>query len=70
MVLFVLKNSRKGVKDMSEGIVIQSDLRKTEKQRLITARGFVADEGDIKSARLRVSRLVREIDKCISLLNQ
>lgn len=43
---------------------------KSEQQRLIAARGFVAEEGDIKSARLRVSRLVREIDKCISLLNQ
>ncbi|MBR4119955.1 MAG: DUF5320 domain-containing protein [Bacteroidales bacterium] len=43
---------------------------KAKQQRLITARGFVAEEGDIKSARLRVSRLVREIDKCISLLNQ
>lgn len=43
---------------------------KTEQQRLIAARGFVAEEGDIKSARLRVNRLVREIDKCISLLNE
>ena len=43
---------------------------KTEQQRLIAARGFIAEEGDIKSARLRVNRLVREIDKCISLLNE
>ena len=56
-------------KELAESKAQLNDI-KTEKQRLITARGFVADEGDIKSARLRVSRLVREIDKCISLLNQ
>lgn len=42
----------------------------SEQQRLIAARGFIANEGDTKSARLRVNRLVREIDKCISLLNE
>ncbi|MEG1642896.1 MAG: hypothetical protein RR293_01935 [Bacteroidales bacterium] len=38
--------------------------------KLITARSFVLSDGDVKSARSRVNKLVREIDKCISLLNE
>ena len=56
-------------KEMSQSKSQLNDI-KTEQQRLIAARGFVAEEGDIKSARLRVNRLVREIDKCILLLNE
>ena len=56
-------------KDIAQSKTQLNDV-KTEQQRLIAARGFVAEEGDIKSARLRVNRLVREIDKCISLLNE
>ena len=56
-------------KEMSQSKIQLNDI-KTEQQRLIAARGFVAEEGDIKSARLRVNRLVREIDKCILLLNE
>lgn len=41
-----------------------------EQQRLIAAQGFIAEEGDAKSARLRVNKLVREIEKCILLLNE
>ncbi|MBR5241155.1 MAG: hypothetical protein IKW05_04385 [Muribaculaceae bacterium] len=56
-------------KEMSQSKTQLNDI-KAEQQRLIAARGFVAEEGDIKSARLRVNRLVREIDKCILLLNE
>lgn len=56
-------------KDIAQSKTQLNDV-KTEQQRLIAARGFVAEEGDIKSARLRVNRLVREIDRCISLLNE
>lgn len=56
-------------KEMAQSKTQLNDV-KTEQQRLIAARGFVAEEGDIKSARLRVNRLVREIDKCILLLNE
>ena len=56
-------------KEMSQSKSQLNDI-KTEQQRLIAARGFVAEEGDIKSARLRVNRLVREIDNCIFLLNE
>ena len=56
-------------KDIAQSKTQLNDV-KAEQQRLIAARGFVAEEGGIKSARLRVNRLVREIDKCISLLNE
>lgn len=37
---------------------------------MLTARIVSADEGDMKSARMRLSKLVREVDKCIALLNE
>lgn len=37
---------------------------------MLTARIISADEGDMKSARMRLSKLVREVDKCIALLNE
>ena len=39
-------------------------------QDLLTARGLALGERDIKAARNRFGKLVREIDKCISLLNE
>lgn len=37
---------------------------------MLTARIVSTDEGDVKSARMRLSKLVREVDKCIALLNE
>lgn len=37
---------------------------------IITSGGLTLLEGDARAARLRVNRLVREIDKCISSLNE
>lgn len=37
---------------------------------MLTARVVSTDEGDVKSARMRLSKLVREVDKCIALLNE
>lgn len=37
---------------------------------MLTARVVSVDEGDIRSARMRLSKLVREVDKCIALLNE
>ena len=39
-------------------------------QDLLTARGLALCESDIKAARNRLGKLVREIDKFISLLNE
>lgn len=42
----------------------------TKYENMLTARAVSIDDGDIKSARMRISKLVREVDKCIALLNE
>lgn len=42
----------------------------TKCDNMLTARIVSVSEGDIKSARSRLSKLVREVDKCIALLNE
>lgn len=37
---------------------------------MLTARVVSVNEGEMKSAKMRLSRLVREVDKCIALLNE
>jgi len=34
------------------------------------AKSFVAESGNVHEAKIRVNRIVREIDKCIALLNR
>ncbi len=54
---------------------LQQALRKIDElnakcDSMLTARIVSTDEGDVKSARMRLSKLVREVDKCIALLNE
>ena len=42
----------------------------TRCDNLLTARIVSVSENDMKAAKSRVSRLVREVDKCIALLNE
>ncbi len=42
----------------------------TRYDNILTAHAVSLDEGDIKNARMRLSKLVREVDKCIALLNE
>ena len=37
---------------------------------MLTARIVSTNEEEIKNARMRLSKLVREVDKCIALLNE
>lgn len=37
---------------------------------MLTARVVSVSEGEVKSAKMRLSKLVREVDKCIALLNE
>lgn len=37
---------------------------------MLTARVVSVNNGEIKSARMRLSKLVREVDRCIALLNE
>lgn len=37
---------------------------------MLTAHVLSVREGEVRNAKLRLSRLVREVDKCIALLNE
>lgn len=37
---------------------------------LLTARLISVNENDMKAAKMRLSKLVREVDKCMALLNE
>ena len=43
---------------------------KTKFDNLLTAKVVSANEEEMKNARMRLSKLVREVDKCIALLNE
>ena len=43
---------------------------KAKCDNMLTARVVSVNEGEMKSARMRLSKLVREVDKCIALLNE
>ena len=42
----------------------------SENNYLLTARRLEADEDEFRNARKRVNKLVREVETCISLLNE
>ena len=42
----------------------------TKCDKLLTARIVSTNEEEMKNARMRLSKLVREVDKCIALLNE
>ena len=50
-------------KDMIEGLNAKCD-------NMLTARIVSTNEEEMKNARMRLSKLVREVDKCIALLNE
>ena len=43
---------------------------KAKFDNLLTAKVISANEEEMKNARMRMSKLVREVDKCIALLNE
>lgn len=47
----------------------QNALLQKSLQSLKDAKALMLGEGDIKGTHLRISRLIREIDKCIALLS-
>lgn len=48
----------------------QIEALKAKYDTLLTARVVSVNEQESKSARIRLSKLVREVDKCIALLNE
>ena len=43
---------------------------KSKFDNLLTAKVVSANEEEMKNARMRLSKLVREVDRCIALLNE
>jgi len=50
----------------------QSQIEELEEknQKLALVQGIMADSEDASEARIRINKIVREIDKCIALLNR
>lgn len=55
--------------ELKEAQNVARDLA-TKYDNLKTAKTFAPADADVKSAQLRLSRLVREVDKCIALINE
>ncbi len=55
-----------------ENRALKEELAKAEKRiaKLELQEGLASGGGDKKAARARVNRLIREVDKCIALLNK
>ncbi|MBP9480580.1 MAG: hypothetical protein KBE39_02185 [Parabacteroides sp.] len=50
--------------------ILRSEELAAKCNNLLTARIISVKEGEVKSAKTRLSKLVREVDKCIALLNE
>lgn len=48
----------------------QQEMLQIKYQRLKMAKALSGDEDEVKASKARLNKLVREIDKCISLLNE
>lgn len=72
-----LKRENTGLKQLleeqkEENNKIQNDLKRleTEYTNLKTGTTISLNGGDVRETKLRLSKLVREVDKCIALLNE
>ena len=50
--------------------IFQIDELNAKCDNMLTAQVLSVREGDLKNAKMRLSKLVREVDKCITLLNE
>lgn len=59
-------------KEMEKSKEIQAEYDNLEKNytNLKTATAISLNDSDVKETKLRLSKLVREVDKCIALLNE
>lgn len=67
----------KKLKDELVNLTMQLDIKEKENENLINnyeslkmAKTIAVSSGDAHDAKIKINRLVREIDKCISLLNR
>jgi hypothetical protein len=67
---FRIKNSNQELQrkiNMNEAKISDLEQKYTH---LKIAKSLIAESGDIHEAKIKVNRIVREIDKCIALLNR
>ncbi|MGR4859136.1 hypothetical protein ABLT32_08765 [Bacteroides pyogenes] len=72
-----LKRENAGLKQLleneklkNEKVQAQYDKLEIDYTNLKTATAISLNSGDVKETKLRLSKLVREVDKCIALLNE
>lgn len=68
------------IRELQDALIQKEDeLQQTTKKieelsikydNMLTARVVSVNEGEMKSAKMRLSKLVREVDRCIALLNE
>ena len=79
--LMVLCNRQKEqIRELQDALIQkENELQQTTKEieglsikydNMLTARVVSVNEGEMKSAKMRLSKLVREVDRCIALLNE
>ena len=65
-----LKNQLEISKQEYKGISDENKTIKTKYDNLKMAKMISFETGDLKAAKNRISKLVKEVDKCIALLNE
>ncbi len=65
-----LKEKYEELQQMVQQKQLKIDELEQKNQQLILAKSIMSDGNDAKDARVRINRIVREIDKCIALLNR
>ncbi len=53
-----------------QGAISQIEALNVKCDNMLTAQVLSVREGDLRNAKMRLSKLVREVDKCIALLNE
>lgn len=65
-----LEETNQDLEDQLEKQKKELENLKQENNTLKLAKAFVEDGSDTQDAKLQINRIVREIDKCIALLNR
>ena len=65
-----LKELLKAEKEQNEKVLVEYKELETSYTNLKTATTISLNGSDVKETKLRLSKLVREVDKCIALLNE
>ena len=65
-----LKEENEDLQHVVQQKQVQIDTLEEKNQQLSLMKSIMVDSEDAHDARIRINRIVREIDKCIALLNR